>query len=65
MNHPPIVSEPSFCNSVGTEDSESDRKKMSMSKIFGRMKEGAMNILRCGDVNNVEDVIMPKKVDDV
>ena len=52
--HPPIFSEPSFCNSVSTADEES-QEGTPMSKVIDRLRQGAITILKCGNTDDVVD----------
>ena len=51
--HPPIFSEPSFCNSVST--AESQTEKTPLSEVIDYLRQGAIAILKCG---NTDDVVV-------
>ena len=57
ITHPPIFSEPSFCNSVSTADDSQagNDQKTPMSKVIDRLRQGAITILKCGNTDDVVD----------
>ena len=53
ITHPPIFSEPSFCNSEST--ANESQEGTPMSKVIDRLRQGAITILKCGNTDDVVD----------